>query len=179
VGQRVERDTALTYQFAAAGRALRACIEGVPVDPADLDAHNWLYDHLQVPINDAPALFGNGDEQVLALVRCGRCRAVVGELHAQDARRRGGPLVYDVLTQHPPTTPGGPVRQVYVVLGAPGDPAGRPPIPRPATVLTTCRAHGLLSVSAEKLVGEGQRVLSALKAGTGQRQPVITARPVR
>jgi hypothetical protein len=84
-----------------------------------------------------------------------------------------------VLTQHPPTVPDGPMRQVYVVLGAPGDPRGRWPIARPSKLLTTCWAHGLLTVKAGQLMREGQRALAALDAGTEQRQPIVTARPVR
>ena len=146
MGQRVERDTTITYAADAWLRVRHAGEAGVPLDPDDLDGHNWLYDHLQIPVNDAPALFGPGDGRLLALarVRCSDCRASVAVVNALDARPRGGTVVYDVLTQHPPAVPRGPMRQVYVVLGAPGDPRGRLPIARPSKVLTTCRAHGLL-----------------------------------
>jgi hypothetical protein len=181
VAQRVERETTLPYRLAAGHRALSACAAGVPVDPDDLDALNFLHDHLQIPVNNAPALFRPGDGQVLALarVRCSECRAVVAVVNALDARPRRGPLVYEALTSHRPSQPGGAMRQVYVVLGAPGNTRGRPPIPRPTTVLTTCRAHGVLTVPAGKLLGEAQRALSALDADREQRQPIVTARPMR
>jgi len=181
MGQRVERDTTTPYAADAWLRVRHAGEAGVPLDADDLDGHNWLHDHLRIPVNTAPPLFGPGDEQVLALarVRCPDCRAVVAVVNALDARRRGGELVYEGLTQHSPVTPGEPMRQVYVVLGAPGDLRGRLPITRPREALTTCRAHGILSMKAEKLVREGQRALSALDAGREQRQPIVTARPVR
>jgi hypothetical protein len=186
MGQRVARSPAATHTTADEFRAQRAAEAASTAEPADAGALTALYGQLLEMVNDSPPLVRAGDQRVGGLVRgwCGPCRKASGRrgspvavVDVMDAQRRGGPVIFVLLTQRPPAGSGDAWRQVPVVLGAPGDDQGRPVTPCPDTALTWCRAHGRLLLITDRLLYEARGALQHELAGHRGRQGSVTAWP--
>lgn len=135
----------------------------------DPDVHVSRYDTLQMQVQDSPPLIVEGDQKIgpLAQLRCLVCGAVIGALFVMDARPRGAALAFVAWTQRKPVIDGA-YRRVPVVLAAPADPdRGRLPIPVPALMTTTCRAHGSRQVHTERALDVARAALSRFDAGDG------------
>lgn len=159
--QRVHIDPKSSYSLEAMMRVMQ------PVGPDDLDGLHAQYQSLHTSVNRSAALIKRGDDVITPLVHI-RCRAcpsgtILGAVAAEDARRRGGGVVYVLETQR---RVGTVMQMVPVVLAAPGgNGVGRAPIPLADTAHVDCRAHGTQTVRPHVALAAARKVYAKVLSG--------------
>ncbi len=155
--QKVNVDQRSVYSLAAMMRVMTR------LDPDDIDGLHAQYQSLHTRINGSPPFIKPGDEiiQPLVQIRCQVCqRGVIGSVKVEDARARGGGVVYVLETQRRVGT-GRDMQIVPVVLAAlAGVDVRRETWRSPDAAHVDCRVHGTLTVFPKAAMESARRVVA-------------------